>query len=192
MRLLLCAALLLTLPHLARPAPIPRERQDAGLYHPTRKGDRLVYDYRVANAESVDETLIVTAVEEKNQCKVVTIGCEQADKIVPRWTVSVSEHGLEVLSQKGKAFNPPDRLVRLPAKVGDKWSDESIQRTVGAIEKVEVPAGTFTAIQTECEWLVAEGALQKGTFWYAPEVGLVKMEVAEVTSVLKSFTPAGR
>jgi hypothetical protein len=58
---------------------------------------------------------------------------------------------------------------------------------------VEVPAGKFRAVRLEIAVTAINGEKVPAirlTGWYAPEVGLVKMNRGtEWTRVLKSFTP---
>ena len=190
MRLLLCAALFLAVPHLALPAPIPRERQDSGLYHPTRQGDKWVYEH-----DNGETAFVITDVEEKDGTKIVAVGSDDWKPPLPVMRVSVSEKALYQLPIKGADLPATVCLLKLPAKVGDKWEfktsgpDGKMEGsvTVAAIEKVEVPAGTFTAIRVELSYS-GDGKPRRITHWYAREVGLIKSTDGKTTCRLKSFT----
>jgi hypothetical protein len=195
MRLLLCAALLLTVPHFARPAPIPRERQDSGLYHSTRKGDRWVYSY---TDEREVESYVVTAVEEKSGCKIVSVGREEKGKVVETVVWSVSDKGLYELSTGDRKNDPPLGRVQLPAKTGDEWKITQDRagwtslRGVGKVtvsEEVRVPAGTFTTIRVDWTYKL-DYATRSKSVWYAQGVGMVKLVDWDANKeyVLKSFT----
>ena len=84
----------------------------------------------------------------------------------------------------GEALEKPVPLLKMPAKVGTKWESDSGQHTVTKEEEVEVPAGKFPAIRVE----LVSGA-SKTLLWFAPNVGLVKMqsEGSERMLVLKEF-----
>ena len=84
--------------------------------------------------------------------------------------------------------------LRLPARPGDQWvhSDGGVTYvfTVAGAEEVEVPAGKFkAAVRVEMEVRYERGASLRITYWYAPEVGLVKSEVGKDKKqiLLKSF-----
>jgi hypothetical protein len=88
-------------------------------------------------------------------------------------------------------------LLKLPAKAGDEWEVRSTRNevefkltaTVRKVEKVKVPAGTFEAVPVVLEGTVG-GRTITATQWYAPGVGLVKVNQGETTiEELKSFTP---
>jgi hypothetical protein len=55
-------------------------------------------------------------------------------------------------------------------------------------EEVLVPAGKYRAIRVEYRG-AKDGKEETATFWYAAEVGLVKMVCAGAVQELKSFTP---
>ena len=164
---------------LAPATPVPRERQQPTRYHPTKKGTKWVYNY-----DGHDETLVVTSAEQKGECWIVEVCAEEEDAFVPRWTVVVHEKGIHQLANKEGRFCKPRWVLKLPAKAGDSWERGYSTATVGAIEKVEVPAGTFTAIRID--WELGCGS---ANFWYAADVGLVKVKYEGKLSVLKSFTP---
>jgi hypothetical protein len=171
-------------------APVPQDRKKPTLYHPTTKGAKWVFDY-----EGRDDVLVVTAAERRGECWIVTVCAEDGDEPLPRWTVAVFEKGIYKLTDaNGKLLCIPECVVRLPARVGDTWEKQkgSSKATVGAIEKVEVPAGTYIAIRVDWDLLNENNLPLRATWWYAPDVGPVKMKYGETVSVLKSFTPASK
>jgi hypothetical protein len=87
-------------------------------------------------------------------------------------------------------------------KSGETWSSErtiagaeraQLLYTMGNEERIETPAGPFTALVVIGETVVNGKTAIKVTSWYAPGVGLVKSTMTTGTServqVLKSFTP---
>jgi hypothetical protein len=64
--------------------------------------------------------------------------------------------------------------------------------TAGGSEEVEVPAGKYKAVRVDADGTIA-GTRTGVTYWFAPDIGVVKMRysIAGSDSVLelKSFTP---
>jgi hypothetical protein len=186
-------ALLLGLP-TSLAAPRPKEGDRTPLYYPTRMGAKWVYD------DGKETTLEVTAVELKGGETIVTVS-EGGPKGALHEKVAVSDKGVFRLERREYIL---DRfcLLMLPATEGKTWKFDYPQQgllrgekgtmTVGALEKIEVPAGKFTAVRVEIVVTAINGEPidQRYTSWYAPEVGLVKMTQGTAwTKVLKSFTP---
>jgi hypothetical protein len=190
----------------AGPAPQPQaavRAPDGGgandLYFPTREGTKRVYELR-ARGDTFEYTEAVTKVEKQGAGFRVTTGREVAPGSVLKAVTDVSARGVYVVEFAGKVHADPVPLLKLPAKAGDTWTVEqqipaahgaaTFTYTVGKVEEVKVPAGTFKAIRVE----ERTDALQmSATRWYAPGVGLVKMISStgkiETTQVLKSYTP---
>ena len=113
--------------------------------------------------------------------------------------VAVSEQGL-VEQLVIDTPTPRIPLLKLPAKAGNSWVYDpghpghcKTEYTIAAeAERVEVPAGRFTAVRVRTNQTLG-GKSVKSACWYAPRVGLVKVareDGAEVFEyVLKSFTP---
>jgi hypothetical protein len=194
-RLFASLVLLFLVAH-APAAPIPPERRQATLYHATTKGTKWIYNYRGLDEEGAkferDEVLVVTAVEEHGENKTVTVCSEEEDKLRPRWTIVVYPKGLyKLANDDGKLLCVPQCILKVPAKVGDTWQRRwNRKATIGAIEKVEVPAGTYTAVRVDWALHTDGGGPPSATFWYAPDIGVVKVEYGEAVGVLKSFLPA--
>jgi hypothetical protein len=68
--------------------------------------------------------------------------------------------------------------------------------TVGDAEKVGVPAGTFEAVPVRLEQTSQNGKrLDKPevtTWWWAPDIGVVRVQSTGVDRKLKPFTPGSR
>jgi hypothetical protein len=77
-------------------------------------------------------------------------------------------------------FDPPPRILALPAKVGTKWKGTysfrgvpiSTSSRIEAEEAITVAAGTFQTIRVK-----VDAGLLTTTTWYAPGVGVVKQLV---------------
>jgi hypothetical protein len=166
-------------------APPPRE---VALYFPTKVGSKWVYQ-----RGDTAVTEVVTAVEQKDGGKLVSVAREEAGKRVPVEKILVSGKGLARVGAGGNDLGYELHLLSLPITPGQKWKFGATEVTVVGFERIEVPAGTFTAVRVEK--VVPLGLPVTFTYWYAPEVGVVRRmtEVGErgkgVVEVLKSFTP---
>jgi hypothetical protein len=194
-RLLITTALTL-LAAVAPGAPVPKAAGKPPLYLPTKVGAKWVY-------RDVDEehAYCVTAVEETDGAKVVSVGEVLEDgRTAPVEMVAVSERGLFRVANYWGPVAPPECLLRLPTRPGNKWVLTSVTPTTpgrrelpttctaGTVARVVVLAGTFDArrIESEC---VVDRRVFRGTFWYTPGVGLVKAEVGSEVRVLNSYSP---
>lgn len=175
---------------LSYAAPVPREEAKIVLYHPVRKGDTWVYEMTVGKNQSEEETIVVTNVDEKDGCKIVTVEEQINGKKRIPWIMSVSEKGLYKLVHNDEKLDPPACVLTIPAKLGDQWKVGESMATVRAIEKVKVPAGDYAAIRVDWNFLDRNGLSKTIKYWYAPEVCTVRVETEECVTVLKSFTPA--
>jgi hypothetical protein len=161
-------------------APVPQARQKPTPFHPTKKGTKWVYDYA-----GREEVLVVTSAEQQGECRVVSVCAEEEDQLVLRWRIVVHENGIHRLKIGDRRSCKPHWVLKLPARVGDTWEADFGTARVGALEKVEVPAGTFDAVRID--WTLPD---EVASFWYAPDVGPVKVKYDGKLSVLKSFIPA--
>jgi hypothetical protein len=145
---------------------------------------------------------VVTRVEKKGAGIRVTTGQEVTPGKILKTVTDVSAKGVYLVEFAGKVHADPVPLLKLPAKAGDSWTVErqipadggvaTFTYTVGKVEEVKVPAGTFQAIRVE-ERTDPTVLRMRATRWYAPGVGLVKAITSsgkiEQTQVLKSYTP---
>lgn len=194
-------------------APEPKEPNDDA-YFPTEVGAKWVYQFQIdKQAGTTERTEIVTAVEENNGAKLVTVNEIKDDgKDDMMYTIRVSHRGLHLVSTRFSTLKPELCVLRLPFKEASNWEAtvtysslssgyetvENRKFTAVALEEVKVPAGKFKAIRLLEKR--KSGVLEREyTKWYAPQVGLIKQEywdgvtdrpLVKVTSVLKSFTPA--
>jgi hypothetical protein len=184
---------------LAAAAPAPKDKAPVA-YFPTRTGDTWVYELRTPTA-TAEMTEAITRVDEKDGELVVSISRTYQSETVPVSRVAVSDKGVRRLSAGGRDLREPYWIVKLPVKAGDSWSvDQSpppgvrTTYTVHGEEEVEVPAGKFKAIRVDSVTGGSDGKGFKGSFWYAPALGLVRSvtPVADGDRVqsLKTFSPA--
>jgi hypothetical protein len=150
----------------------------------------------------------------------VSVGQITADGTVKRCeVVAVSGHGLlhlesTVVRTSIDPLNPgrPERpedgwqvrkvplpLLTLPAKPGDTWSvlesdDVRTTYTVGAAERVKVPAGEFVAVPVTRVTKAGTAWSRRWQYWYAPGAGAVKWTYGtegevEGEIVMTAFSP---
>jgi len=183
----------------------PALKGKASYYHPTKEGDKRVYEMRAGDAvsESVD---VVMKVEQKGDTLIVTVGRELKEGVQSLSKLEVSEKGVIRVGTADRDLPTPRPLLKLPAKPGDQWTYElrapdgaeqpRTTYTVGKVEEVEVPAGKFQAIRVDSVMTLPGAAVEptiRGSAWYAPGVGLIKSVSdaggRERIQVLRSFTP---
>ena len=97
--------------------------------------------------------------------------------------LQITEKGLFRKRFNGTEINPPICLLKFPIKDGEKWESNT---KIGAIElKVKcnlefeeavVPAGKFKCAKVHVE-TEQKGANIITTYWFAPELGMVKQYV---------------
>jgi hypothetical protein len=156
----------------------------------------------VYGEDGQEEAYRVTAVEDRHGSRIISIGYEASTGQVPPYSVlRVSGSGLDWLADGKAVFDRPITLVKSPNKLGDRWEFKSTAWrdtlagtvTVGATERVKVPAGKYTAVRVEVALRLNGGPEIRQTRWYAPAVGLVKQVETNgqrtSTIVLKRFEP---
>ena len=182
---------------LAESAPRPKEGDKPLLYLPTTVGDQ-----RVLQVDSKGGQVIewVKRVEKKGEMTVVYFGREQDGPAL--YAYGASPDGVFRISNGSFIYDPPYRLLKLPAKEGEKWESVSpamggapkyvFKFTSGTEEEVEIPAGKFKAIRVEAEE-ETNGLVTRTTYWFAVGLGAIKIRTrykdVERVQVMKSFTP---
>ena len=179
-----------------------REAGKEKFYFPTVVGTKWVY--KEANVETTE---VITAVEEKNGSKFVTVARERKNgKLIPDDLIEVSSRGVfrHTRGHILKIGKEPVCLLDLALKPGkrrefDVRGGEQVRSEAGWMvanepEELEVPAGKFRAIRVDVQLLkISEKAVNPPiafTCWYALEVGLVKQRSGDNDEkVLVSFKP---
>lgn len=171
-------------------APVPKhlKKDQSTYYYPTTPGAKWVYVS--TNREWV---YIVTKVEDRKGTKVVTVESETDDKREPEEVMAVSATGFFRTHDSDGPIDKPLEILRVPFKVGDSWTfhfgGAEGTKTIGAIETIKVPAGTFEVVRVDTE-LKRGNQVRLTRWWYAPGVGMVQMSEGDtVVWTLKAFTP---
>src|SRR5262245_32909807 len=179
------AILLLLFATLAAPAAPALKSTGPALYYPTTVGTRWVYEYR-----GIENTTVVTRIEEKEGAFLVDVAEESDKRETPSQQIRVSGEGVFRLSIAGTTLQNPECLLKLPHKDGQEWEVNLgpkfggyAKLTAVGRETVETPAGKFETIK------VQRVGSDSATYWFAEEVGLVRITMDKWESVLKSFTP---
>jgi hypothetical protein len=181
----------------ATAAPAPKGAEEPTLYFPTRVGAQWVYLWDTKRKEDKDKdpavVEVVTAVEDKEGAKVVTVGRVHTDgKVCPTQKWAVSDRGLfQTANLIGQPVRAPVCFLKLPHKRDQTWTldapgDNKPTMTASGPERVKVPAGEYDAIRVEQR---DQHPDPQTTRWYAPGVGLVKVTSGDLLIVLKSFDP---
>jgi len=167
---------------IAPAAPVPKHLMKKPVYYyPTTVGATWVYN---------DLTLVVDQVEDAKGAKVVTVVSVTGAGKARNEVMEVSEAGLRRLGLSGEPFDVPLVMLQAPFCVGTTWEIKTRGAqgtgTIGAIETIKVPAGTFEAVRVD---IAQRGRTIRA--WFAPDVGLLKMteDDREPIWLLKSFTP---
>jgi hypothetical protein len=189
-------------------APVPKARPE--LYFPTAVGAEWVYSWAIEPPQQGAELSPVNAVT-KADGNLVTMSHTVKGRSFASRRFEATGAGLSVVAVdnrdgKFKAVGP-DVLLRLPARVGERWEcvnedGRKCVRTTRGVEEAKTPAGTFPAVRVDTELAIPDAAgvvaVVSVSSWYAPGVGLVRETrrrgPAGSASVLqlKSFTPARR
>jgi len=185
----------------AAPVPTHLLPKDPPLFQPIRKGAEWVYE-----GGGRTFTLSVTATErdEKSEATVITISQPlKGGKEVRVQKLAVSRRGILWLENSSGSYDTPYWLLKAPVRPKEEWAfttsgpgiaNAKGTMTVAGVEDVQVPAGKFSAVRVEQKvTVIGTGGVPdfdfSQTFWYAPDVGLVKWVCGEAGSVLKEFTP---
>src|SRR5690242_16628424 len=140
---------LVTILSVAPAAPAPDRPP---VYWPLRVGFGRVYQ-----ADQGDVTLVVTDVGEKDGALIVEVGLKNIPdgKVSTHQVMSVSPEGVFLLVSGGDHYDPPNCLLKLPHRDGQKWAVDSAVthvegrhgmydkgvRVASRRERVRVPAG---------------------------------------------------
>jgi hypothetical protein len=192
--LIVFAGVLLLSPGLVS-APVPKAKERP-LYYPTGVGTKWVM-----TTGTTDVAYEVTAVEQKREGVLISIGILNAkkDRVENHTKLLVSEDGLSEVEFQGEDVDPPLQILKQPEKSGVEWKIKSVRKgnlvhmtcICREPEEVTVEAGKFKAVPVDQVRTPADGKPYKSTSWYAPNVGLIKVEMkGETVLSLKSFTPA--
>lgn len=156
-------------------------------YFPLRVGDRWKYRSTTADGKQSEFSIKVLSEEKENSNTLYLVETVSTFQPIHDWyskpTGWVLMHRQEYVKAGNKAeYNPTKQFLKNPLTNGDSWHwrgkgmmdleiDES--NAVSGPETVSVSAGEFEAMKV-MTIVVQGGAAVTKTYWYAPDVGLVK------------------
>lgn len=181
---------------LSLAAPVPKELANPRDYFPTAIGSKWEYATTGVGEDTTHVEEITAAVETKAGLR-VTFKRGRPEGRELETVYVVGEKDISLAKSGPYEYDPPLPCLRKGMKAGDNWEMDTTfgtgkpttyQFKVGEAAEVKVPAGTFTAFPVTRK---QKGSKLDGyTFWYAPNVGLVKTDLRPgVTTVLTKFTP---
>jgi hypothetical protein len=192
----LFAVALLASAATAAPVPTHLFPKTPPCYFPTTAGAKWIYEGEDDNEEI---TQVVSNVKQTDGGTEVTVARLGGNRWTEFQKVVVSANGLIQTEFFGQKLAHPWVLLTSAHRVGDTWANAdskefgwaAARNKVAAVERVKVPAGTFEAIRVDLEYKAVDGRFtMTHTYWYAPDIGVVKMEtLGRRALVLKSFTP---
>lgn len=159
----------------------PFKATKASDYYPLKVGNKWYYRGELNGAQQINLVNRVAKIETIDNEKLARI-----ENCLPNGAVTSSEHlsaddrGIYRHRFNGAEIMPPLCLLKFPVKVGESW--EVKPKTAGmemrvtcrvGREKVEVPAGKYTAIKVHIETEIADMKIST-TYWFAAGVGIVK------------------
>ena len=152
-------------------------------YYPISEGNKWQY---LIKAEGQPERKLIYQI-----AKIEMIDGESLARLetVVNGNVAASEHlqitekGLFRKRFNGTEINPPICLLKFPIKDGEKWESNTKIGTIELkvkcnleFEEAVVPAGKFKCAKVHVE-TEQKGANILTTYWFAPELGMVKQYV---------------
>ena len=175
-------------------APVPKKI--ATNYFPVTAGSK--WEYAFDGQKEVEFTSEVTELTETKGGRTVVLTHTGGPKSTPAYTrFRIDADGVSLLTADGQDLTPPRLDLRAEPKADDKWDNPFQWRgvnyqgttSVGAAEKVTVPAGTFTALPHAQLFPQFDKEKPRMT-WYANGVGSVKFEGADGQMyLLLKYTP---
>lgn len=176
----------------AQAAPVPKHLmpKELAFSHPTTVGTTWVYDL----GSGLEDTITISKVEVKDGEQLITTEHILADgRRTPHMVVSVSEKGIFLVTEGGAPYDAPWCLCQLPHREGQSWETKPARKgnilvngsmKSGPVEKLKLPTGEVAALRVDWDM----GTNRVVNYWYAPGLGLVKMDGSGVRT-LKSFKP---
>ncbi len=177
---------------LATAAPVPKAVKKKGDYFPTAVGTK--WEYVQEGTDTLDHTREVTESDEKGEVRTATFKwTSHANAYTKGSRYRIDAGGVWRLGWDDHTFDEPNLMVMAGAKAGESW-DAGITRKkppefvneLGAEEEITTPAGKFRAVSVT----VTQATGGVDTYWYAPDVGMVRWKFGTGKAiVLGSFTP---
>ncbi len=166
-------------------------------YYPLTVGTKWIYAV-TADGQKSKLTNQVAKIETIDGKKLAVVETLTDGVVTATVHIAATDKGVFCHRMNGVELSPPICILKYPFKKDDTWE---VETTVSAekmtvkgkavdIEEVTVPTGKYKALKAEMDRTVA-GVQVTATFWFAPDVGVVKQTMAssgkEATLVLEKF-----
>jgi hypothetical protein len=179
--------LLLAAPLLAAPVPKGLKAKPAE-WMPVVVGTKWVYCAADDPTAILDEREITDAEEKDGE----VTATQKTSNLTQTFRRSADGTSVTLINNQAEA--KPRFITKAGMKEGDTWDNDmggyTETRVVGAAETLKLPAGEFEAVPVKFTYVQNGRTFQSGTVWYAPNVGLVRIDTdGQTTQVLKAFTP---
>jgi hypothetical protein len=156
---------------------------EPGDYYPLQVGNKWEYRVEVAgnSAKAVSSITKMETLDGKEP--LARLEAKVNDNVVATEHLRVTAEGVFRYRNNNQDISPPIRLLKYPAKSGDKWSgDITVGKEKGNYsceakeENVEVAAGKFKALKVTVT-LESKGQKVATSYWFVKDVGFVKQTV---------------
>jgi len=179
---------------LAGPAQLPAAGKPDS-YYPLQVGNAWHYkvgDKRISTKVSTQEKIgdLMTA-----RIETIVDG-----NVATTENVAQTAEGFARVAFSGQKTDKPVLFLKMPPKKGESWeintkigSEVVKGKFIGDEEEIEVPAGKYKTVTSAGEFEI-NGRPAAFKYWFAPNVGVVKLNVKfdnmDITAELQKFEPA--
>jgi hypothetical protein len=179
-------------------APVPKPAEPK-YYFPTEVGVK--WELLISgqpNREDIRHSYVISAVEEKDGAKIVSLKRTVEKVTYNAGKVTVTTEGVSDSGSKDNGFDPPLPILKSPFDKDATWkwkgkygeNGRSQTRTIVGTEEITVPAGKFTALKVNVVEERDDTDHQfKRTEWHVLNVGRVKGVTGNLVEEMTSFTP---
>jgi hypothetical protein len=176
------------------------EQEKAPDYYPLKPGTKWFYEVD-ADGQKIklnNQIAKVETIEGKSLAVVETV---INGSVAGTEHITVTDKGIFRHRTNGVECSPPVCLLKYPFKKDETWEtdttigNETVKGKAKAVgsEEVTVPAGKYKTVKAEIETTFM-GMQSTATFWYAPDVGVVKQTMVsmgkKISAELEKFEPA--
>jgi hypothetical protein len=173
------------------------EKEKTPDYYPLKPGTKWFYELN-ANGQKIklhNQVAAIETLDGKSLAKVETV---IMDDIKATEHMQTTDKGVFRHRINGIELSNPVCILKYPFKKNEAWE---VETTVGAekltikaravgYEEITVPAGKYQTLKADVDTSVM-GQQVKSTYWFAPEVGVVKQTMViqgrDVTLELEKF-----
>jgi hypothetical protein len=159
-------------------------------YFPLKPGTKWSYELN-QGGKKLKISSQIAKVEETNGKSTAVLETTMNGEVASTEHLAATEKGVFRHRVNGIELSPPVCFLQYPLKKGESWETSStlaneqlkVKGKVIDSEEVTVPAGTYKAFRVEIETSAA-GLRSTTTFWFAPDVGVVKQATENAGKML--------